>query len=272
MSRHRRAAPSITRPRPPRPGGAGRRGSPPPPPPRPAARPRRRTASSVTVAQRIPGSMASTGATRAPRPRLDEVERQPVGTARRHEDDVRHVGPRHPLLHAGEPSAPPGRLGPRPGRLGPPVEIGVEQRDGRPHVPRGDGRQPPGLLGRAPRRLDRPGRHDRLEVRAREHHAPHLLQDDGCLDHAEAAPAVRLRQGEAEPAERASSFQRSSRSPRGSLHSARTTAGVTRSSRKARAVPRRSCWSSLNAKSTAPPRPGPGRPALPSAARARARR
>ena len=252
MSRHRRAAPSIMAAAP----TAPRRRSPsstPAPAPRAPSRASwdARTPSSRTVDHRIPGSMAGTGETSRP------SAPAPPGTARaprvraQAPEHVRDVGPRDPLLHAGEPH--PVRSGLGPGRRLPPGASPARHRGARrwlsrprrrwlaASVPAGWGCRPPGCPG-PPRRSRGTGPGNATR--------PSSSRTMAVSTMPRALPP--WASGSARPSQpsRASSFQRSSRSPRGSSHSARTTAAVTCSSRNARAVPRRSCWSGLRAKST----------------------
>src|SRR5712691_7419591 len=194
MSRHRRAAPSISAAAPTAPrlrslpsNGPAWSGL-----PRTAA-PVTGVPSSVTLASRLEREPGGSW--------IDEEQREPVGRLRRHEQDARDVSPRDELLPTRERPAPRGRLRARLDRVGAPVEIGVEERDRRPRVAGGDRREPALLLRVAAGLLDRPGGEHRREVRAGAGGAAHLLEEDRALDHPEGAPAVRLRQREPEPAE-----------------------------------------------------------------------
>ena len=132
---------------------------------------------------------------------LQQEQREPVRRLRGHEEDVGDVGPRDEPLPARERPALARLLRARLRRLRAPVELGIEEGDRRARVARRDGGEPALLLRLGAGELDRRRRKDRRPVRAGVRRPAHLLEEQGGLDHAEAAAAVRLGQREAEPAE-----------------------------------------------------------------------
>ena len=197
----------------------------------------------------------------------------PSGGLRRHEHRVGDRRPGHELLQAGQHPAAAAALGPRGRRLRVPVQLALHQGQGGPRAAVGDGGQPAVLLGRAACGEDGVTSQHGGQVRARIGGPAQLVEEDGRLDHAEPAPAVLLGQRETEPAElRHLLPERLALAARVVEHGPHERRLAVLVEEGARGILQELLIGAEREIHGAPPTPSSGRPALPWAGRARARR
>src|SRR5882724_9254335 len=189
MSRHRRAAPSISAAAPTAPrwsrNASASAGS--------FASAATAAPSSVTCATRVPGSRLARGVIDTPGAEASTTYTASV--------EPLSAGTRMTSATCAHGTNSLTLLGARFDRLRAPIERALHQRHRRPRAAAGDGGQPAVLLRGAAEAVDGHGRQHGRQIRRRARGAPELFLEDGRLHEAEGAAAGVLGQGQAEPAE-----------------------------------------------------------------------